>query len=246
MDNSWVKLYRKSKDNGIMRDYKAWTMFSWILMSVDRNTGKYTTGRFMLSDALDMNANTVKDVLKRLQKKYQVVTIKSTNKFSTIQVLNWGKYQVSSPQEDTTSVTNKTPTKHQQNTTKQEVENREVENIYIIGKSPEKKELPKGVNAIGDILQDKYERTRPYTGITKAWQDKAFRYAEKLNITLDNDIKARWLKMFRQANEGRKNTNLEKAYRYLIDYTGNLTKEEKLNYFFYIYENGLKPNNFSP
>jgi hypothetical protein len=78
------------------------------------------------------------------------------------------------------------------------------------------------------------------TGITKSWQDKGFRYADALHINLTPDVKGRWLKVFKQAYEGRNTGNLERAYSYLVDYQGNLTDEEKLNFFFHIYENGLK------
>lgn len=117
--------------------------------------------------------------------------------------------------------------------------NRSEENINT-GKSPEFK---KPLNSVGAILQDKYKFSpTPTNGITKQWQDKAFRYAEKLQITLTEDLKGRWLKVFKQADLGRKNKNLEQAYSYLVDYPNALTVQEKVKYFFYIYENGLKEN----
>lgn len=119
-------------------------------------------------------------------------------------------------------------------------EEREKENINT-GKSPE---IKKSLNSIGAILQDKYKFSpKPASnGITTQWQDKAFRYADKLNVELTDNIKARWLKVFKQANLGRKTSNLEKAFSYLIDYPKALTNEEKIKYFFYIYENGLQEN----
>lgn len=119
-------------------------------------------------------------------------------------------------------------------------EKREKENINT-GKSPE---IKKSSNSIGAILQDKYKFSpKPIgNGITTQWQDKAFRYADKLNIELLDTIKARWLKVFKQANLGRKTSNLEKAFSYLVDYPKALSNEEKIKYFFYIYENGLREN----
>lgn len=98
-----------------------------------------------------------------------------------------------------------------------------------------------GPKAIGDVLASRVIQPAAQSGITKPWQDKAFRYAEKLGIDLTGiqGLKARWLRVFKQADEGRKAGNLEQAYRYLVDYTGNLTDEEKVNYFFSIYEHGL-------
>jgi len=116
----------------------------------------------------------------------------------------------------------------------------EKENNLITGKSPE---IKKSLNSVGAILQDKYKLPPPKSnGITTQWQDKAFRYADKLNIKLTEEIKGRWLKVFKQASLGRKNNNLEKAYSYLSDYPNQLSGEEKIKYFFYIYENGLQEN----
>jgi hypothetical protein len=116
---------------------------------------------------------------------------------------------------------------------------RSEENINT-GKSPE---IKKPLNSVGAIIQDRYKFTKPTNnGITTQWQDKAFRYAEKLNIALTDALKGRWLKMFKQAEQGRKAKNLEQAYSYLIDYPNPLPSEEKVRYFFYIYEHGLQEN----
>lgn len=112
----------------------------------------------------------------------------------------------------------------------------EEKEIEITGGSPENKKS--SINSLRTILQDKYNYR-----ISKEWQDKALRYAEKLGIKLDKTLTPRWMKVFRQAGEGRKSANLEQAYSYLYDYDGNLNNEEKVNYFFHIYENGLR--NFS-
>ncbi|MCL4387214.1 DUF4373 domain-containing protein [Patescibacteria group bacterium] len=121
----------------------------------------------------------------------------------------------------------------------QEVEEETEKEINInTGKSPE---IKKSLNSVGAILQDRYKFSQPASnGITKQWQDKAFRYADMLHISLTDQLKPRWLKVFKQADLGRKTSNLEQAYSYLIDYPNTLTNEEKVKYFFYIYENGLQ------
>ncbi len=116
----------------------------------------------------------------------------------------------------------------------------EKENKLITGKSPE---IKKSLNSIGAVLKDRYSFPPPKSnGITTQWQDKAFRYADKLQIKLSEDLKGRWLKVFKQASLGRKSKNLDQAYSYLVDYPNQLSSEEKIKYFFYIYENGLKEN----
>ncbi len=113
------------------------------------------------------------------------------------------------------------------------------------GIRPENK---KSLNSIGSILQDKYKlKPSPSSnGISTQWQDKAFRYADRLNIKLTEELKARWFKVFKQASFGRKTKNLERAYSYLVDYPNELSTDEKIKYFFYIYENGLKENFSGP
>ena len=93
MNNGWIKLYRKSKDHPLMKDFTAWGVFTWILLSVDKDTGEVTTGRFWVSQELGINPSTFYKALRRLEKKYMVVTLISNNKNTTIRVLNWDKYQ---------------------------------------------------------------------------------------------------------------------------------------------------------
>lgn len=127
-------------------------------------------------------------------------------------------------------------TKKEEQETEKTEELEEEKEIEITGSSPVNKKSQ--LNSLRSILEEKYKH-----GISKEWQDKAFRWADKLGIKLENeDITKRWMKAFRQASEGRKSANLEKAYSYLYDYDGNLNNHEKINYFFFIYENGLKEN----
>ncbi len=97
MNEGWIKLYRKSKDNPIMQDPTAWTIFCWILMYVNRNTGEMTLGRKWASKELGIKPITFYKSLKRLQKKYLIVdlvTSKVTIKYTIVRVLNWSKYQL--------------------------------------------------------------------------------------------------------------------------------------------------------
>lgn len=100
-----------------------------------------------------------------------------------------------------------------------------------------------GLSSIADILKkgdaSKYTSYASIKGIHTPWQEKAFRCADKLGITLTPKEKGRWLKMFKQASLGRKTANLEAAYRYLSDYPKKMSNEQKMLFFFKIYENGL-------
>lgn len=118
---TWIKLYRQLKDHEIMRDSIAVHIFMWILISVDYKTGKMISGRFWASSLLGIKPITYYKVLKRLAKKYDLVTLSSNNKNTTILVKNWNKYQG----DNNTSSNNKVTTKEQQSNTNQEIKNKE-------------------------------------------------------------------------------------------------------------------------
>lgn len=92
----WVKLYEKSKKNGIMKDHTAWALFTWLLISVNKDTGKMSFGRFQISDELGIKPNTVYKVVQRLEKKYGVIIINRQTNYTEVQIVKWAKYQSSS------------------------------------------------------------------------------------------------------------------------------------------------------
>ena len=135
-NNSWIKLYRKAKDNDIMRDPTAWFLFSWILLSVQKDTGKWKVGRFMLADMLGIKSTTIYKTLKRLEKKYKVVTLNSNNRFTEITVLQWAKYQQQTPPV-TQAGNNKVTTKGQQSNNKVTLnKNKRIREVENIGNPP--------------------------------------------------------------------------------------------------------------
>jgi len=92
-DSSWIKLYRKLDNNEIIRDTHALQLFIFLLINVPRETGEYSTGRKLLAAQLGVKEATVYAALMRLQRKYHMVQVSSNNKYTTIRLLNWAKYQ---------------------------------------------------------------------------------------------------------------------------------------------------------
>lgn len=92
----WVKLYRKLLDNDLFKDEKAFRVFIWILLTVDR-AGSMRVSRFRTASLLEINPNTFRSILDRLRDQHHAITINSTNKYSVIQVVNWSKYQQPTP-----------------------------------------------------------------------------------------------------------------------------------------------------
>lgn len=119
------------KEHEIMRDPTALQIFIWILISVDYKTGKMISGRFWASSILGVNPNTYYKSLKRLEKKYNLVTLHGNNKNTTILVNKWDQYQKDVTTTSNTNGNNKVTTGQQQSNTNQEIkEIKEIKNIY--------------------------------------------------------------------------------------------------------------------
>lgn len=111
-----------------------------------------------------------------------------------------------------------------------------------IVKKNESMNTTKGMSSMKDIIARKTSPApSPSGGITLEWQEKALRYAKDLNIALPTHARARWMKIFKEAstNERGKAANIEKAYSFIIDYPKPMSNEQKMMFFFKIYERGL-------
>jgi len=143
MDQGYVKLWRKSVDSGLMQNHKLWVFWTWCLMKashkkrkqmvgmqmVDLNPGDFIFGRKAASKELKLSEQTIRTCVQNL-KKLQNLTIKVTNKFSIISVVNWGIYQVDENninQHINHQVTSNQPTSNQQLTTNKNVSIKECE-----------------------------------------------------------------------------------------------------------------------
>lgn len=101
---------------------------------------------------------------------------------------------------------------------------------------PEKGSIAETLKAKQKQLTEK--QGKPAVGITKRWQDTAFRFAEALKIKLtDPDLKKRWLKLFKDAEyKPELNRKINTAYGFLIDYrpfTDLQGDEARIKYFFW-------------
>jgi hypothetical protein len=154
MRRGYVKLWRKSEDSGLMKDRKAWAVWTWLLIhashkrhtqvvgriSVELNPGQLVIGRKSLSDALDLTEQNVRSCLKLL-KNMENITIKSTNKFSILTIEKWELYQ-SDSEEVTSKITSRStddqPATNQQPTTNKNGKNEknEKKNKILCPKPP--------------------------------------------------------------------------------------------------------------
>lgn len=92
-DSGWVRLHRKTLENlTFQRDPTAWRLFTVLLLKADYRTGKLTAGRHQLAEWAKDNGSTTWKALLRLEKD-RMVDKSSNNRYTTISICNWEKYQ---------------------------------------------------------------------------------------------------------------------------------------------------------
>jgi hypothetical protein len=141
----YIKLWRVSLEKPIFQNPNLWQFATWCLMkathkkiihmvgyqSVELNPGQFVYGRNKASKELRSTPRKMRTCVSTL-KKLDFLTIKTTNKFSVITVVNWDIYQ---PDEEKTTnkVTNKRPTNDQQTTTNKNNKNKRIMAIILLG-----------------------------------------------------------------------------------------------------------------
>lgn len=144
MHRGYVKVWRKIIDSGLIQSPNTLAVFIHILLSashkdikvgtttgiVELKRGQYISGRKQLARQLEQSERQIRTSLDRLVN-LQILTIKTTNKYSIYVIENYGNYQ-DSDQQTNTLATNKRPANDQQTTTKQECKQfNNVKNKYI-------------------------------------------------------------------------------------------------------------------
>lgn len=110
---AWIKLWRKSLDSGIMQKPEVWTFWCWCLLKashkkhsmlvgfqqVSLEPGQLVFGRKAAAQELNLTERKIRTCLKLLEKVGNL-TIKATNKFSIVTIVNWHAYQSEENQND--------------------------------------------------------------------------------------------------------------------------------------------------
>lgn len=132
MNRGFVKLWRKSLDNGWLQNHELWVFWCYCLLRANHKKvivkigyqeitllpGQFIFGRKQAAKDLKMSEWQIRACLDFL-KKHENLTIKTTNKFSIITIVNWPIYQGDVCEETPANP----PTNHQQTATDK--------NIYI-------------------------------------------------------------------------------------------------------------------
>lgn len=113
--NGYIKLYRKLTEWGWYKDVNTKAVFLHLLLTANYKETEYmgmtiypgqtVIGRKALAKTLGLSERNIRTSLNRL-KSTNEVTIKTTNKFSVVTIVNWESYQV-----DANEVTTKTTSK---------------------------------------------------------------------------------------------------------------------------------------
>jgi hypothetical protein len=121
----YIALHRKTIESNVFQDDGLFKLWCYCLMRATHKErdflhggvlirlrpGQFVTGRKVLTEELNSTEQKVRTRLALLEKMGNL-TIKSTNKYSIITVVNWGYYQT-----ERNKITNKQPTNNQQITT---------------------------------------------------------------------------------------------------------------------------------
>jgi hypothetical protein len=127
MQRGYVKLWRKSIDAGWLSNHKLWAFWCWALMKASHKEydmvvgcqqvhlmpGEFIFGLNKASEELEMSIRSIRTILDFL-KKSKNMTIKTTNKFSIISIVNWDTYQSDKNENDNQN--DKQPTNNRQTT----------------------------------------------------------------------------------------------------------------------------------
>jgi hypothetical protein len=139
-NQSWVKLYRKITEWEWYSHPPTRDLFIHLLLTVNHKPTKYRGydipsgaaiyGRKEIAVLLGFSEQNIRTALVNL-KSTNEITIKTTNKFSIIQIVRWDEYQSS-----TSNLTNNQPTTNQQLTTDKEYKNiiNKKDNTYVLSK----------------------------------------------------------------------------------------------------------------
>lgn len=134
-DTSWVKLNRNIEDTNILKDPVAYALYSLLLIRADRKTGIYSSGRNRLASDLNQKPPTIQKALKRLEKKYKLVSLSSISNFTEICLLEQPN-QAPEPESVSPSGIRSVSHEYQVGITKQEVRINKISPNGDIGETP--------------------------------------------------------------------------------------------------------------
>lgn len=167
MRKGYVRLYRKSLDSGLIRNHNAWILFTYCLLKATHKKrkavigkqeimlfpGQFIFGRRMAAEETGLTEQQIRTALGTL-KTLQILTIKPTNKFSIITIINWGSYQA--PESEVNQQSNQHLTSNQPQTKTEECKNNlsvDLYQFYLKEITPKEKSRQRALSNISSHLK---------------------------------------------------------------------------------------------
>jgi len=179
MNEGYIKTWRKCLDSGMLKNKNLWAFWSWCLLKASYKKRKKTIGyqeiilepgqfvfsRKMASAELCMTDREIRTCMASLENS-EKVTIKSTNKFSIITIINWGIYQSNENENDQQN--DQRPTNNRPTTSETYKEDK----IYKKQEGKEGKEnnTPISPKNLFDEFWEAYPRKVSKQGALKSWE----------------------------------------------------------------------------
>lgn len=113
MERGFVKLWRKTLDNGVLQNGPAWQLFGYLLLTAAHRPVRYLAGnavvvlqpgqavvsRATAAKALHLSERQIRTALQLLEK-LEILTSRATNRHTIISLTNWHRYNVERPAGD--------------------------------------------------------------------------------------------------------------------------------------------------
>jgi hypothetical protein len=176
MNNGYIRIWRKTIESGWLKNHQLWVFWSWCLLKatykeydaivgfqqVHLVPGQFIFGRRQAAIETGLSERQIRTSIDLL-KTAQNLTIKTTNKFSIVSIINWDTYQGNGIQND------------QQND-QQPTSNRPHTNIkeYILEKRVSKTGSPEKF-PVTDKMKE-YANGKGYSGDLNALTEKFINY----------------------------------------------------------------------
>jgi hypothetical protein len=187
MHRGYVRLYRKSLDSGLIRNHNAWILFTYCLLKATHKQykavvgnqeiflkpGQLIFGRRLASEETGLSEQQIRTAL-RILAIFGILTIKSTNKFSIITIVNWDVYQKedgqSNQQINQQSTSNQPHTKTKEHKNNNNNTATEIFDFYLIEIEPAERTKQRALSNIQSHLKkysldDLKQSIRNYAGI---------------------------------------------------------------------------------
>ena len=202
MNSGYIKIWRKSIENGWLQNSKLWAFWCYCLIRashkeitvtiglqrVELKPGQFIFGRIRASKDLKINTSSIYRIVKFLVSNGNI-TVKSNNKFSIITVMNWGIYQG-----------DKTSNEHQANIKRTSSEHKQECKALKNKDKKIKKEKPEwlDLDLFDEFKKMRLKIKRPMTEYAeeraiskiKSLMDEGYKQSDIINQSIDSNWKS--------------------------------------------------------